>query len=67
LVRPVTVKGEEAPVAVNEPGLDVTVKPVIAEPPVLAGAVIVMVAVGVWIAPSEEPVMIRGVFPVCSV
>jgi hypothetical protein len=25
-----------------------------------------MVAVGVWMAPSEEPVMIRGIFPVCS-
>ena len=39
LVRPVTVSGDTAPVAVAPPGLAVTVYPVIAEPPVLAGAV----------------------------
>jgi hypothetical protein len=37
-VNPVTVIGDEAPLAVTPPGLDVTVKLVIAEPPLLAGA-----------------------------
>jgi hypothetical protein len=36
--KPVTLIGDEPPVAVTPPGLDVTVKPVIAEPPLLAGA-----------------------------
>jgi hypothetical protein len=36
--KPVTVNGLEAPVAVRLPGLDVTVYPVIAEPPLLDGA-----------------------------
>jgi hypothetical protein len=36
--KPVTVNGLEPPDAVNPPGLDVTVKLVIAEPPLLAGA-----------------------------
>jgi hypothetical protein len=39
LVKPVTVIGEEAPVPVSPPGVDVTVYPVIAVPPLLAGAV----------------------------
>ena len=43
MVRPVTVIGEEGPVAVTAvptpTGVAVTVKPVNAEPPVLAGAV----------------------------
>ena len=33
-VSPVTINGDEAPDAVRLPGLDVTVNPVIAEPPV---------------------------------
>ena len=33
-VKPVTVKGDDAPDAVSPPGLDVTVYPVIADPPV---------------------------------
>ena len=44
LVRPVTVMGEVAPVAVAPPGLAVTVYPVIADPPADAGAVNVTVA-----------------------
>ena len=39
LVRPVTVQLVDAVVQVNEPGDDVTVYPVIAEPPELDGAV----------------------------
>ena len=38
LVRPVTVSGELAPLAVNPPGLEVTVYEVIAEPPFEDGA-----------------------------
>lgn len=38
-VKPETVKGEEAPVAVKPPGLEVAVYDVIAELPVSAGAV----------------------------
>jgi hypothetical protein len=44
LVRPVIVIGESLPLAVIPPGLEVTVYPVIAEPPVEAGAVNVTVA-----------------------
>jgi hypothetical protein len=39
LVSPVTTIGEDPPVPVKPPGLDVTVYPVIAEPPVSEGAV----------------------------
>jgi hypothetical protein len=39
LVRPVTTIGEAVPVAVMLPGVLVTVYPVIALPPLLAGAV----------------------------
>jgi hypothetical protein len=39
LVNPLTVTGEDAPVPVNPPGLEVTVYPVIAPPPIFAGAV----------------------------
>jgi hypothetical protein len=39
LDKPVITIGEEAPVAVKLPGVDVTRYPVIAEPPSLAGAV----------------------------
>jgi hypothetical protein len=38
LLKPETVIGDEAPVPVIPLGLDVTVKPVIAEPPLSAGA-----------------------------
>ena len=44
LVRPVTVIGEEEPVAVRPPGEEVTVYPVIADPPVFVGAVKLTVA-----------------------
>jgi hypothetical protein len=33
-VKPVTTNGDDAPVAVSPPGLDVTVNPVIVDPPV---------------------------------
>ena len=39
LVRPVTLIGDAAPPAVIPPGLEVTVKPVIALPPLLPGGV----------------------------
>ena len=38
-MRPVITMGDAAPVAVSPPGIEVTVYPVIAEPPVLVGAV----------------------------
>ncbi len=38
-VSPETVIGDDPPVAVNPPGEEVTVYPVIAAPPLLAGAV----------------------------
>jgi hypothetical protein len=38
LLRPDTVIGEDAPVAVRPPGEEVTVYPVIADPPVFVGA-----------------------------
>ena len=44
LVSPVTVIGDEAPVAVRPPGDEVTVYPVIADPPVFTGAVKLTVA-----------------------
>ena len=44
LVRPVTVIGDEAPVAVRPSGEEVTVYPVIADPPVFVGAVKLTVA-----------------------
>src|ERR1035437_7765752 len=44
LVRPVTVIGLEEPVRVIVPGFEVTVYPVITDPPLLAGAVNVTVA-----------------------
>lgn len=43
-VSPVTVIGDEPPVAVNPPVLDVTVYNVIADPPLLEGALNVTVA-----------------------
>jgi hypothetical protein len=42
--KPATVNGDEAPDAVNPPGLDVTVYEVIADLPLFAGAVNVTVA-----------------------
>jgi hypothetical protein len=42
--KPVTVTGEDAPVPVNPPGLDVTVYAVIGKPPSKVGAVNVTVA-----------------------
>jgi hypothetical protein len=44
LVRPVTVIGLAEPVPVKPPGLEITVYPVIGEPPSLTGAVNVTVA-----------------------
>jgi hypothetical protein len=44
LVSPVTVIGLPEPVAIIPPGLEVTVYPVIVEPPLLAGAVNVTAA-----------------------
>ena len=44
MLRPVTAIGLAVPVPVIPPGLDVTVYPVIAEPPSLAGAVKATVA-----------------------
>jgi ABC-type uncharacterized transport system permease subunit len=44
LVSPVTVIGLAEPAPVKPPGLEVTVYPVIAEPPLLTGAVNVTVA-----------------------
>ena len=38
MVSPVTTIGEPAPLAVMLPGLEVTVYPVMADPPLLAGA-----------------------------
>ena len=49
LVRPVTVIGELAPLAVAPPGVAVTVYPVIAEPPSFVGAVNDTVA---WVFPA---------------
>ena len=43
-VKPVTVIGDEGPVAVRPPGEEVTVYPVIADPPVFVGAVKLTVA-----------------------
>jgi hypothetical protein len=44
LVRPANVIGLEEPVPVKPPGFEVTVYPVIVEPPLLAGAVNATVA-----------------------
>ena len=44
MVSPVTVIGEDVPVAVKPPGEEVTVYPVIAEPPLSLGAVKLTVA-----------------------
>jgi hypothetical protein len=57
VVKPLTVIGELAPVPVIELGLDVTVNPVIAEPPSSTGAVNVTEAV---VAVGEVAVPIVG-------
>ena len=44
MLSPVTVIGLAVPVAVKPPGLEVTLYPVIAEPPLLTGAVNAIVA-----------------------
>ena len=44
LVSPVTVIGDDVPVAVRPPGEEVTVYPVITAPPVFVGAVKLTVA-----------------------
>ena len=44
MVNPATVIGEEEPFAVRPPGEEVTVYPVIADPPVFVGAVKLTVA-----------------------
>ena len=44
MVSPVTVIGDDAPAAVRPPGAEVTVYPVIADPPVFVGAVKLTVA-----------------------
>jgi hypothetical protein len=58
---PVIVSGEEPPVAVNPPVLDVTVYEVMAEPPLLPGALNVIVA---WPFPAVAltPVGALGTF-----
>ena len=43
-MSPVTISGDEPPVAVNPPGLDVTVYEVILDPPLFPGAEKVIVA-----------------------
>jgi hypothetical protein len=53
--KPVTVNGLEAPVAVKPPGLDVTVKPVIADPPLFVGALNVTVACAL---PAVAPIAV---------
>jgi hypothetical protein len=55
-VNPVTVNGLDAPVAVKPPGLDVTVKPVIAEPPLFEGALNDTLIVVVVALPALTPV-----------
>jgi len=59
LTIPVTVIGLADPVPLNPPGLEVTVYPVIADPPSLAGAVNVTVA---WASPftADTPVGAPG-------
>ena len=59
LVRPVTVIGEDAPVAVRPPGEAVTVYPVIADPPVFVGAVKLTVALPL-LTVAEIPVGVPG-------
>jgi hypothetical protein len=58
-VSPVTVIGLAEPVAVKPPGLEITVYPVIAEPPLLTGAANVTVA---WALPAvaDTPVGAPG-------
>jgi hypothetical protein len=57
LVSPVTVIGLAVPVPVILPGLEVTVYPVMAEPPLLAGGVNVTVA---WAFPFVAVPIVGG-------
>ena len=61
-MSPVTVIGLDEPVPVFPPGFEVTVYPVIAEPPSLTGAVNVTVA---WAFPAvaDTPVGAPGTVP----
>ena len=59
MVKPVTVIGEDAPVAVRPPGEEVTVYPVIADPPVFVGAVKLTVALPL-LTVAEIPVGVPG-------
>jgi len=54
LVSPVTVIGDEEPVAVRLPGEEVTVYPVIAAPPVFVGAVKLTVALPPTVPPRLD-------------
>ena len=60
LVSPVTVIGDEGPVARRPPGEDVTVYPVIADPPVFVGAVKLTVAVPLLPVVTATPVGAPG-------
>ena len=60
LVSPVTVIGDEGPVARKPPGEDVTVYPVIADPPVFVGAVKLTVAVPLLPVVTATPVGAPG-------
>jgi len=55
-LRPLTVTGEDAPVPVIDPGLEVAVYPVIADPPLSDGAVKVMLA-DVELAKEAVPIV----------
>ena len=64
LVRPATLMGDIAPLTETAPGLHVAVKPVIALPPLLAGAVKAMLAAalaGVAVPMVGAPGTVRGV------
>jgi hypothetical protein len=59
LLRPDTVIGEDAPLTVRPPGEEVTVYPVIADPPVFAGAEKLTVALPL-LAVAAIPVGVPG-------
>jgi hypothetical protein len=60
LVSPVTVIGDEGPVARRPPGEDVTVYPVIADPPVFVGAVKLTVALPLMPVVTATPIGAPG-------
>ena len=69
MVKPVTLIGELAPVPVIPPGFEVTVYPVILEPPLLAGAV---KDTETWVSPAVAEPMVGasgtvGIATVCVV